>query len=242
MADLIGSGVPIEGEAGVGYLMREGYDLPPLVFTADEIGAVTAGARMIRPWGGANMAAAAEEALVKIAAVLPDEAKSRTDAVGVHVMNMPGIRPNLRARIDQAETASNTHERERLVYADEVGAKSERKARPLGLWFWERSGRWSHSANCTTAFTCFVWTGCRSWKTPVRSGPSRDRPCATSSTRATVPATVPPPFLALREARQKGLPRTQAFIDFHSRKPLALRRGPRPWLRAKRACSRLGAA
>lgn len=136
IADLIGSGVPIEGAAGVGYLMRDGYDLPPLMFTADEIVALTAGARMIRAWGGANMAAAAEEALVKIAAVLPDAAKARADAVNIHALNLPAMSDELRARIDQAEGAANTCERLRLTYADESGAMTERIVRPLGLWFW----------------------------------------------------------------------------------------------------------
>ncbi|MFV2003357.1 MAG: helix-turn-helix transcriptional regulator, partial [Paracoccaceae bacterium] len=75
IADLVGSGVPIEGESGVGYLMRSGYDLPPLMFSRDEIVALVAGARMVRAWGGAAMALAAEEALVKIDAVLPDGAR-----------------------------------------------------------------------------------------------------------------------------------------------------------------------
>ncbi|MEL7462146.1 MAG: HTH domain-containing protein, partial [Pseudomonadota bacterium] len=52
IADLQGTGVPIDGEAGVGYLMREGFDLPPLMFTRDEIVALVAGARLIRAWGG----------------------------------------------------------------------------------------------------------------------------------------------------------------------------------------------
>ena len=56
IADLIGSGVPIEGEAGIGYIMRAGYDLPPLMFTRDELIALLAGARMVREWGGAKMA------------------------------------------------------------------------------------------------------------------------------------------------------------------------------------------
>ncbi len=136
IADLMGSGVPIDGEAGVGYLMREGYDLPPLMFTADEIVALTAGARMIRAWGGANMAAAAQEALVKIAAVLPDHARERADAVNVHALNLSEMTPQLRARIDQAESAANSNERLRLSYTDESGAVTRRIVRPLGLWFW----------------------------------------------------------------------------------------------------------
>lgn len=72
IADLQSSGVPTDGEAGVGYLMRDGYDLPPLMFTRDEVVALVAGARLIRAWGGAGMARAAEEALTKIGSVLPD--------------------------------------------------------------------------------------------------------------------------------------------------------------------------
>ena len=56
IADLIGTGVPLDGEAGVGYLMREAFDLPPLMFTRDEIVALVAGARLIRAWGGMSMA------------------------------------------------------------------------------------------------------------------------------------------------------------------------------------------
>jgi predicted DNA-binding transcriptional regulator YafY len=53
---LIGTGVPLDGEAGVGYLMREAFDLPPLMFTRDEIVALVAGALLIRAWGGMSMA------------------------------------------------------------------------------------------------------------------------------------------------------------------------------------------
>jgi predicted DNA-binding transcriptional regulator YafY len=56
----VGSGVPVEGEAGVGYLMREGYDLPPVMFSEEEMVALTAGARMVAAWGGSSMARGAE--------------------------------------------------------------------------------------------------------------------------------------------------------------------------------------
>ncbi len=52
MADLIGSGVPVEGEAGVGYLLRSGYEMPPLMFTRAEITSLVAGARLIKAWAG----------------------------------------------------------------------------------------------------------------------------------------------------------------------------------------------
>ncbi|HCP82748.1 MAG TPA: DNA-binding transcriptional regulator [Octadecabacter sp.] len=136
VADLIGSGVPIEGEAGVGYVMRAGYDLPPLMFNSEEIVALVAGARMIRAWGGASMAAAAEEALVKIEAVLPDDARAKAAAVPVHAFTMHNMTDDVRARIDRIETAADGRIRLELDYADQHGVSSLRVIRPLGLWFW----------------------------------------------------------------------------------------------------------
>ncbi len=136
VANLIGSGVPIEGEAGVGYVMRAGYDLPPLMFNSDEIVALVAGARMIRAWGGASMAAAAEEALVKIEAVLPDDARARAAAVPVHAFTMGEMTDDVRTRIDRIEAASDRRIRLELEYGDKDGATSARVIRPLGLWFW----------------------------------------------------------------------------------------------------------
>ena len=136
VADLIGSGVPIEGEAGVGYVMRAGYDLPPLMFNSDEIVALVAGARMIRAWGGAQMAQAAEEALVKIEAVLPDEARARAGAVPIYAFQTEGMSDGVRAKIDEIEAAVDRSVRLDLEYADKDGKPSSRVIRPLGLWFW----------------------------------------------------------------------------------------------------------
>lgn len=136
VADLIGSGVPIEGEAGVGYVMRAGYDLPPLMFNSEEIVALVAGARMIRAWGGAQMAAAAEEALVKIEAVLPDDARARAAKVPIHAFTMSDMSDDVRGLIDRIEAAADGHIRLDLDYADQHGATSRRVIRPLGLWFW----------------------------------------------------------------------------------------------------------
>lgn len=136
VADLIGSGVPIEGEAGVGYVMRAGYDMPPLMFNEAEIVALVAGARLLRAWGGAQMAASAEEALVKIEAVLPDTARSRAERTQIHAFQMPELDDDTRARIDRLEAAANTRTRMEIGYADEAGAETGRVIRPLGLWFW----------------------------------------------------------------------------------------------------------
>lgn len=136
VADLIGSGVPVEGEAGVGYLMRDGYDLPPLMFTRDEIVALVAGARLIRAWGGTSMAAAAEEALVKINAVLPDAERAKAERVQVHAFQMGNLDDETRARLDRLEDAIELRTRLTVSYEDEDGKPSDRNLRPLGLFFW----------------------------------------------------------------------------------------------------------
>ena len=136
MADLMASGVPVEGEAGTGYVMRPGYDLPPLMFSRDEIVALVAGARLVRAWGGTAMAQAASEALGKIEAVLPDAARASADRTAIHAFAMPDLDAATRGRLDRLERAADGRVRVHLDYRDEAGRPSRRTVRPLGLWFW----------------------------------------------------------------------------------------------------------
>jgi predicted DNA-binding transcriptional regulator YafY len=135
IADLQASGVPIEGAAGVGYLLRDGYDLPPLMFTRDEIVALLAGARLIRAWGGAAMARSAEEAMIKIDAVIPDKTRVRQGDVEIHAF-APEMTEEVRALIDYLEKAADKRKCLSVAYSDASGQPSERILRPLGLWFW----------------------------------------------------------------------------------------------------------
>lgn len=148
IADLIGSGVPIEGEAGVGYVMRTGYEMPPLMFTRDEIVALVAGARMARTWGGLAMAAAAEEALVKIEAVLPDGLRAKAEAVAIHSHDFIGLDPMDRARLDALEQAADQRLRVSFDYVDKAGVATQRRVRPLGLFFWGQT--WTLVSWCET--------------------------------------------------------------------------------------------
>jgi len=136
VAHLIGSGVPIEGEAGVGYVMRDGYDLPPLMFTPDEIVALVAGARMLQAWGGTKMSAAAQEALIKIDEVLPDDARARLGQVSVQAFASEAPMGRWRDVLDRFEAAAEDHIRLQINYTDESGHSSDRIVRPLGVWFW----------------------------------------------------------------------------------------------------------
>lgn len=135
IADLQACGVPIDGEAGVGYVLRAGFDLPPLMFTRDEIAAIVAGARFVRAFGGAAMARAAEEALVKIEAVLPDAERHRAGQVEIHAMGSEMTRA-VRTRIDEIDAAVEGRRRLRMAYQDAEARPTERTVRPLGLWFW----------------------------------------------------------------------------------------------------------
>src|SRR5919204_2927472 len=88
--DLSLSGVPIEGEAGVGYRLKAGFDVPPLMFTLDEIEALAVGARMVEAWSGPVLAESARTAIEKIVAALPAERRAAVErtrlyAPGFHV-------------------------------------------------------------------------------------------------------------------------------------------------------------
>ncbi|PZO79090.1 MAG: DNA-binding transcriptional regulator [Mesorhizobium amorphae] len=135
IADLQSSGVPIEGEAGVGYVLRAGFELPPLMFTRDEVAALVAGARMVQGFGGAAMARAAAEALVKIGAVLPENQRDRVGRMEIHAF--PHAVPDAeRLMLDRLDRAADRHEVLEIAYRDEAGRASLRIVRPLGLSFW----------------------------------------------------------------------------------------------------------
>ncbi len=135
IADLQSTGVPIDGEAGIGYIMRSGFDLPPLMFTRDEIVALVTGARMVKAWGGTSMIAAAEEALIKIEAVLPEIDRNRVGDTKVFAPRM-GLAGQARELIDRCEVAVERREVISIEYEDGDGSSTHRTVQPLGLWFW----------------------------------------------------------------------------------------------------------
>ena len=135
ICDLKASGVPIEGETGVGYVLKAGFDLPPLMFTRDEIVALVVGARLAQAWAGAATARAAQDALQKIETVLPDAERARLKAIEIHAFDFMMTERD-RDRFDQIEQAIESRRVQRIRYRDQAGADSEREIWPLGLWFW----------------------------------------------------------------------------------------------------------
>ena len=130
--DLVSSGVPIDGEAGVGYIMRGGFDLPPLMFTREEIEALVLGARVVESWTDPAMARAARDVLSKIEAVLPERLKAGLAEIALFAPRIGARRegqanPDIATHLhpQAAQGALRLHARRwRAQYADHPAARS----------------------------------------------------------------------------------------------------------------------
>jgi predicted DNA-binding transcriptional regulator YafY len=141
--DLVISGVPIDGEAGVGYTLRRGFDLPPLMFTPPEIEAMVLGARVVQSWGDAALARAAGDALARVEAAIPDKLKARMQATPLYA---PGfhVPQSVMASLSTLRTAIDERRKAWTAYTSVEGEHTERTVRPLGLFFW--GSTWSLAA------------------------------------------------------------------------------------------------
>ncbi len=143
--DLVASGTPIQGEAGVGYSLHREYDLPPLMFDEDEIEALVLGARVVAANADEVLARAAMSVLSKVEAVLP---KGLEDRIAKTKLYAPRRRlsPEVSDTLVIVRTATAEHRRLTIEYEDEGGASSSRSLRPLGAFFWGRT--WTVAAWC----------------------------------------------------------------------------------------------
>src|SRR5690606_1450976 len=132
IADLVRSGVPIAGEAGVGYTLRKGFDLPPLMFTEAELEALVLGARVVESWGDAGLGRSAREAIARIEAAVPVGLRER---MGRTPLYAPGflVRPGVAALLADLREAVDEQRRTRMAYLDGSGDRTERTIWPLGL-------------------------------------------------------------------------------------------------------------
>ncbi|MBU3914700.1 YafY family transcriptional regulator [bacterium] len=134
VSDLIQSGVPIEGEAGVGYLLSSYYDLPPLMFTEDEIESLVLGARIVKSSADKGLAKAAESILSKVETILPDHLKQRIENSPLFSVNFDFSDEQSRT-LEQLRIAISKPIKIRFSYIREDKLLSERTVRPLGLSF-----------------------------------------------------------------------------------------------------------
>lgn len=147
VADLQAQGVPIEGEAGVGYRMRAGFDLPPLMFTTDEAKALVACVRLAQPRLDSALGDAAEGALSKVLAVLPAGARAAAESLAVYAPYYE-VAPQVRAHLESLRVATEARRKVRLHYLDLKEVPSERTVRPLGSFYW--GAVWTLAAWCET--------------------------------------------------------------------------------------------
>lgn len=133
--DLMAAGVPIEGEAGVGYVLRDGYDLPPLMFDEQEIEALVLGARIVESWADPQLARAAGDAIAKVETVIPARlrrhmAETALLAPANHFTEPMAIDPG------ELRQAIRHHFKVQLSYRDGQDRSTERTVRPLALAFY----------------------------------------------------------------------------------------------------------
>ncbi len=135
---LVGQGVPIEGEAGIGYVLRPGFLLPPLMFTPDEIEALALGARFVGEHSDSRLTESARQALAKILAVLPQDTSDHLRDLGLFVgpvtmdateaAALPTIREALRTEVFLS-----------FSYTGRTGRFSERRVKPIAIGFFQQA-------------------------------------------------------------------------------------------------------
>jgi len=145
IGDLMGSGIPIDGEAGVGYLLRDEYRLPPLMFNADELKALALGAMMVKAWSDKELGSVTATAIRKIESILPEKLRKE---IQLQEIVVPGFQINektsnnlaaLRRAIDERMTLQ-------LSYRSLKDETTERVIWPFLLYFW--GNKWTLGAWC----------------------------------------------------------------------------------------------
>jgi predicted DNA-binding transcriptional regulator YafY len=145
IADLQGTGVPIQGEAGVGYRIDRGFELPPLTFNAQEIESLVLGARIVASWGDADLGDAVRSAMTKIEAVLPEPLRQVLLETALFAPSRPST-PAMTSQLALLRKAVGEHRSVRFGYTRADGEASERTVRPLGLYFW--GTKWTLASWC----------------------------------------------------------------------------------------------
>jgi len=130
MAELIAQRVPVTGEAGIGYVLDDRYDMPPLMLTADELEAAALGAAWVAAHADQSLVRGARDLLAKLSAAIPRELRPIILDAGLKTF---ALRPKVRERFDGAVLRRAIRERAKLhlVYRDQSGTFSDRVIWPL---------------------------------------------------------------------------------------------------------------
>jgi predicted DNA-binding transcriptional regulator YafY len=157
--DLSLSGVPVEGEAGSGYRLLSGFDLPPLMLTNRESEALIVAIRLLKTWGGESLSKALESAQEKVLAILPEESRRKAEQTRIYAPDI-ALQPHSRSGFDVIHQAISAQRVLSLHYRDEAGQLSWRDVQPLGLFFWGE--HWLLAAWCERRddYRCFRLDRC----------------------------------------------------------------------------------
>jgi predicted DNA-binding transcriptional regulator YafY len=135
IAALQGSRVPIEGAPGLGYVLRRGFDLPPLMFTTEEADAIAIGVRLLRRLRDAKLQQAAESVLGKLAVVVPEPLQTHLVSAPIYVSD--GDSPPVTG-VDPATLRDAIHDARKvaIAYIDEQGRHTHRAIRPIAMAYY----------------------------------------------------------------------------------------------------------
>jgi predicted DNA-binding transcriptional regulator YafY len=128
--------VPIEGAAGIGYVLRRGFDLPPLMFTEDEAEAIAVGVRMLARTGDPGLQKAAESVLSKVTLVVPDPLREYLSTAPVYVSKSGAPVPALRNLPTTIRHAIRDGRKMRIAYQDENGRETLRVIQPFAVAYY----------------------------------------------------------------------------------------------------------
>lgn len=129
--------VPVRGEAGVGYVLEDGYDLPPLIFDSEELEALVLGMRFVHLHGDPDQILAAKNVVTKIAAVLPENL--RTELFGISLYAPPRSSIDVKPMVDTRKMREALRAKKvvEISYRDEGGRHTERAIWPISLGYFE---------------------------------------------------------------------------------------------------------
>lgn len=127
--------VPIEGAPGLGYVLRRGFDLPPLMFAAEEIEAVAVGMRLLRRTGDPGLQKAADSVLSKVTAVLPEPLRASLLLPPFYVSGQGAPVPPS-ADLTAIRAAIRDERKLRIAYSDEKGRRTHRTVWPIAMAYY----------------------------------------------------------------------------------------------------------
>jgi predicted DNA-binding transcriptional regulator YafY len=127
--------IPIEGEPGIGYVLRGGFDLPPLMFTPEEIDAIFVGARLLSRTGDVGLQRAAQSVLSKVTAILPETLRDHLACAPFYVSDH-GARVSPVVDLAEIRGAIRDQRKMRITYSDEKGDRTHRVIWPFALAYY----------------------------------------------------------------------------------------------------------